>query len=239
MVSVIESVQVVLFLNAPTDASALQLFRSHLGYDPASFQSQMPTQSHASAPLDGVDLVLATQPGRVDLILQPPTTQTPPPQAPGEGKVEAALATVHEAIASLISDLQVGRTATVAQGHEPAGSSEEALAKVRSMVPGLPEIPNMSDVNFQISQRKPSRYAAHRMIKRMVRWETAQVQLLELQVGAAMSPRVVTSGHVAHKYVDVFSELMESLTTAQAIESSLEVTDIAVALLKGSFNDLN
>lgn len=237
MVSVVESVQIVLFLNTQNPASALDLFQIGLGGNPSAFQAIAPEQSQASQSLDGADLTLFTQPGRVDFVIQPPGS-THTPGAVAINNVATSVDVVFAAIAKIGERLSVGRTATVAQGHSTATDAEDALAKVRAMVPGLPTIPGTSETTFQVALRKPSAIAPHRMIKRMIRWETAQMQYIEMQIGAPVPPRVITQGHMAHKFVDVFSENMEPLTSAQVSESAAEVTEIALRLLTGSFNDV-
>lgn len=238
MVLVVESVQVVLFLHTQSPASALDHFQTGFGNSPTAFQTSSPEQSQASVSWDMADLTLFTQPGRVDFLVQP-RGAIAGPLGHGAFRVQEALNSIFSAISKIAPSLSVGRTATVAQGHVPAADADDALAKVREMVPGLPMKPDASDLTFQITQRKPSAIAPHRMVKRMVRWETAQLQYLEMQIGAPVAPRVITQGHMAHKYVDVFSENMEPLSSEQVHESVSEITELARALLIGSFDDIN
>lgn len=232
MVDQIESIQLALFLNAPSAADALAFWSLTSAVSPTAFQNAGSGQSNAQGLVAGQSAQVIVQPLRVDLIISGvPSIDSPIAFLPD---LDAALGTARVAIEKWIPHLTVGRAAAVIRGSALADNPADAVAKLQALFPQLPSHPAATDIQYQITVPMVSAINPLRTIQQLCRWQLVQAQRMHL-VGQQMVPQLL---HGAHMYVDIYGESAEVLDSAAAVAAMHEVVDRAKVLFKGGFGEL-
>jgi|GEM_PF-5270159 hypothetical protein len=240
MVEAVESIQLALFLRDPPTSDALELWDRAVGGKPTGFNTIAPGNTQARGNFAGADLNVIVQQARVDLILQgmpPAPSLSPVPDPPILGDPDGSRLRALDAIKRILPQLVVSRTAAVIQGHTLAADALDAAAKLRKLLPKVPFPDRAQDIIYQIIVPRTSAIA-QRQLKQLCRWQTLNMQFIQMPLGGLQVPQMTTQRFAVHLYVDIFSEAIETLDSDQALASLNDVVTAAVNLLRGGYDAL-
>lgn len=112
----------------------------------------------------------------------------------------------------------------------------------RSDVPDFPVPDGAAEGVYQISVPRFSRTTPTRRLVRLCRWQSVQLQFLQVaiqqQVQAVQHLSPVAALYATHVYIDVFGEAMEALTPKEGMESLTEVAEMALNLFRDGYDAL-
>jgi hypothetical protein len=168
-------------------ADALQPWLRMFGVNPQSYQQATPADgptAQASGPLGIYTATLQMQPGRLDLVLQPGTTQVIAGSVPAIQEIPPALGILREYAGKMIG---------------PDGPSPVRIAVISNLLKPMPDA-TAARIDFLTSTRLdhipaaatelqlainiPMRLkSAECEMNRLCRWSTAKVQLFQFQIG--------------------------------------------------------
>lgn len=228
----IESVQLAGFTSQTTAGSALELWQLAFDDQPNSFsQHHESPVSQAAGVKAGCTVSLSVQPMRVDLVVAGPPAQNPTPAPPPLPDLDQALELGLAAFEKIWPAARVARTAVVFQAHSVWKSGRETVDAIRSLVPGVTFPAECADATYQVVVPTPSGVKSGRVIHQLCRWQTVQLQML--QIGAQPAPlSAITGVFAAHTYVDIYAEQMEALTSDSMLEAFQEVIGIGRKILE-------
>lgn len=236
MIENYESLQLALFLRGGPQFDAIKLWSLAFSESPSGFQTIAPGHTISQGIKDNDNVQIISQTGRIDILIQGP----PPNPAQPKFVVLADInATINRGLAIvdiLLNHVQVGRTACVIQGSNLSNSPEGAVLKMAEMLPMLPVPAETSDLHYQVLVTRDSKLVSGRRIRKVCRWQTAQMQMVTIDPVQGSS--IVTQKHGAHTYIDVYSEHLELLDSKQSIECLIEVIDIAKGISTGGYDEL-
>lgn len=228
----VESIQFALFLRSPGTFNALKLWSQAIETEPAGFNTISKGHTQANGPVEGSNIVLSVQPDRIDLIIQGTALHeglTPPFELVD---AEAAIATGLRYAEIILKSSDTGRVAVVMQRHVMASSWKDANDKLAELLPAAPIPANSQEVSYQLVSPVLSKTVPLTILRRLCRWQTLNIQLLEVQMGGLQSTQIVTNKYSAHLHADVFMETVQNIDADQAMAALKEVAGHAIRIME-------
>ena len=232
----IDSVQLAMFLHAPSTLDALGLWSLVFNSSPSAFQTIGPGNTQAQGVFGDTLTTIVVQPGRADFLHQPKTSNPSQHPPAAFNSLDPVLDASLHSIRKVINRLSVGRAACVINGTDIVGNARQAVEAVSKQVSNLPITPETMDVSFQLTVPVASKLAARRRIMRLCRWQSSQMQTISL---SPLQSSIVQQTFASLMYVDVFAEAMENLGEDDAIAAVQEVMDEARRIMTGGFDALS
>jgi hypothetical protein len=237
MVENYESVSLVAFLTLPPPA-VLKLWTVAFDEDPTDFRSMPSGQSFVQSNVDRYTVRLTSQPNRIDLSIAGLASIPPRIPAPDIGKIDQAIAFAQSKMAKLISLLKVGRAAAVIQGYTAVQEQAQTVTVLRSWLPELNIPQAATDLSYSITVPLKSNLNENRTVVQLCRWQSVQMQLLEIPGVGAAQPKATEPVFAAQAYIDVFGKELELLDDDAAEKAFDEVAERAVRIIQGGLDEL-
>lgn len=231
-----ESIQLVAFLLVPPTGDALAIWMKVIGQTPSSFSTQAPGVTQAQGVVGTHIITLLVQATRVDVIVAADPagghTATPPALVDLDSALQLALARMHD----VVPMLKVGRAAAVIQGHTVCATGPDTVVELLKSLPGVRVPKDAADLTYQVVTPYSSPLMPSRKINQLCRWQTVQMQLLQIQpTSIGMTTPVAIT---AHTYIDVYGVDMEQLSDGDALAAVDEVATRAKQIMLGGLNEL-
>jgi hypothetical protein len=227
--SILETVQQVLFLNEAPKLSALEFWELAFAGKPTGFQTGPNGFSQAQGPGSGVDHVIQVRlaPDRIDLLSQGQIVDAPPPVIKD---VDAVIATGLDAIGKFVDRIDVGRAATVLQGHLQVDGPAAGVVRLGEFFHGITLPPSSEDVALQLAIPTTSPSRPKRQFKQLCQCQLFQMQFFQVGAPAGFSMQPMQSTpHIwaIRANIDVFGVRMAELESADVLTELAEVGAIA------------
>lgn len=228
----------------PVPPPAFDVWTRVGGAPPSSYNQNppgMPPGSQAAGEIEGQQVAVMSQPGRIDIAINPA-----PPSGPGDTPPVLEFAPAKELVLRLAKKLAGGdhplRIAIVANCIQYVETSDEAV-RLFTQATRLQDVPTKAmDLSFAINLRRSFGAAGWEM-NRLCRWATGQMQFVEFHLsgpdGMAGAPRVSIVKHMASLTIDVNTVLRHiPLGNTQAVAAFDELASEVEAIMSVGYERL-
>lgn len=207
-----QNIQLAWFASAVPSVPAAELFATLLASAPEqSSVNRMPTPampflSVASGVIDGLNWVIQVQHGRIDVLASAPDDR-PSASVPLLTSEVAAKAKAHiVAQIAAYPDLlpEPNRLSIISVLAQTASSADDACKIANRSAGGVASFDDISDFTLSINRRKTFEFDRSILMNRVLKWETAAFQLLQMpMMQASPIPVPASVSHAALHTLDV------------------------------------
>lgn len=204
-----------------------------------SFSTIGPNITQATGSVGGSLVTITSQADRLDIHLQP--MQEGVLAAPDTG-LPLFFFDYNNAIENgcrisnlIMANAAVVRLAVIIQGHELTADDDHSVEVISRGLQGLPVPPRTNGLTYQIAVPFSSQVNSAR-IKQLIRWQSVQSQLVQMQAMGNQPNPVVVTHHAAHFYVDVALEEVALLEEGIRLDLMRELSSIASRVFDGGYD---
>ena len=183
------SFQLVWFSASAETLSSPEFYETLFDAEPDSIQSnRLPSGGKASAAsgnLDGVNLQVSAQQGRIDVVVRPV-----PGPLPGSILIDRSderLTWLLSKVKRLAAPPTSNRLALVVTYHQVASGPTQASAIINKALNEIVSFPDSSDLSFQVNRRRQFAFNDNIVMNRLIRYNVEAIQEVQF-AGNAMVP---------------------------------------------------
>jgi hypothetical protein len=234
-----DSLQFVVFLSGQPTEDAKGLWEKTLeGTALQNFQRQPTTGvSQAAGRIGNVNVAVATQLGRIDLVLSPAVAIADGVPSPADSKLNYWIGQGLALAKKLALDQPVFRPAVVLQASQEVDTALTAVNTVSTWAHNAPFPAGATDLMYQAVVRRQSKVDPTIIVHQLTRWNTGRQSVVRFEP-ATGAMQNVAGAIVASKYVDVFADDQTPVARDKFGPLMDEICDLARNILERGYDAL-